>query len=57
MYSLVVQVYYSQNAPTKYVRWESALLCFAKADVPADSAGTQVDVACSVQARPHLRHH
>ena len=47
---VVVQVYFSQNAPTKYTRYIRALLCFAKAEVPADSAGTAVTVTCSTGA-------
>ena len=44
---VVVQVYASQNAPTKYVRYTRWLLCFSKADVPADSSsGVHVVVTC-----------
>ena len=40
------QVYFSQDPPTATVRYGRALLCFAKAAVPADSPGTKVTVAC-----------
>ena len=40
------QVYFSQDPPTATVRYGRALLCFAKAAVPADSPGTQVTVSC-----------
>jgi len=45
---VVVQVYFSQNAPTKYVRYERALLCYSKAALPADSAPVPVAVSCAV---------
>jgi beta-glucosidase len=44
----VVQVYFSQDAPTKYVRYEHALLCYAKVALPANSPPTPVPVTCAV---------
>ena len=43
--SLVLQVYFSQDAPTKYVRTQSALLCFAKVALPANAVDEPVSVA------------
>lgn len=44
----LVQVYVSQDAPTKYVRWVRALLCYAKVDVAANAKGVAVSIPCAV---------
>lgn len=44
----VVQLYASQNAPTKFVRYQLTLACFAKVFVPANSAGMPWSMDCRV---------
>jgi hypothetical protein len=41
-----IQVYFSQQPPTAFVRYGRALLCFAKALIPSNSVGTDVVVTC-----------
>jgi hypothetical protein len=45
----VVQIYFSQNAPTKYVRYEKALLCHGKFVVPANSSRFDAVLTCSTE--------
>jgi beta-glucosidase len=48
--ALVVQVYFSQDPPTKYARYGRALLCFGKVQVPANAVQEPVVVqGCRVQ--------
>lgn len=44
----VVQIYASQLPPTKVVRYEHTLLCFAKAHLPANAVRVEVIVECEV---------
>lgn len=42
-------VYFSQDAPTKWARFHTQLMCFTKVSVPANSAGTPFSVSCRVK--------
>lgn len=39
-------MYASQNAPTKFVRYQRWLLCWGKFDVPADAVAVPLTVSC-----------
>lgn len=43
----VVQIYFSQDPPTRYVRYQFALLCFAKVALPANAPPTPVVISCT----------
>ncbi len=45
----VLQVYFSQNAPTKWVRYAAQLAAFAKVPLAADAAATPFSVALRVR--------
>lgn len=47
--SISLLVYFSQNAPTKWARFGTQLMCFTKVHVPANSPGTPFTVACRVR--------
>jgi beta-glucosidase len=45
----VLQVYFSQDAPTKSVRYDSQLIAFAKVPLSADAAGVQFSIPIRVR--------
>jgi len=48
---VVLQVYASQDVPTKFVALQAQLLCFTKVFIPADTARVPVTVRCRVDVR------
>jgi hypothetical protein len=45
---MMSQIYASQNAPTKFVRYQRWLLCWAKFDMPANAVMVPLTVSCDV---------
>jgi hypothetical protein len=43
-----VQIYASQNSPTKFVRYQRWLLCWGKFALPADAVLTPLTISCDI---------